>query len=34
VLKEVVRWRIEWVLRSGWPLARETVDLWNALASR
>jgi HD superfamily phosphohydrolase YqeK len=34
VLKEVVRWRIEWVLRSGWALARETVDLWNALASR
>jgi HD superfamily phosphohydrolase YqeK len=34
VLKEVVRWRIEWVLRSGWPLARETVDLWNALAPR
>lgn len=34
VLKEVVRWRIEWVLRSGWPLAPETVSLWNALASR
>jgi 2-amino-4-hydroxy-6-hydroxymethyldihydropteridine diphosphokinase len=34
VLKEVVRWRIEWVLRSGWPLAPETVGLWNALASR
>jgi 2-amino-4-hydroxy-6-hydroxymethyldihydropteridine diphosphokinase len=34
VLKEVVRWRIEWVVRSGWPLAPETVGLWNALASR
>lgn len=34
VLKEVVRWRIEWVLRSGWPLVPETVGLWNALASR
>ena len=34
VFKEVVRWRIEWVVRSGWPLAPETVDLWNALASR
>lgn len=34
VLKEVVRWRIEWVVRSGWPLARETVEWWNALASR
>ena len=34
VLKEVVRWRIDWVLRSGWPLAPETVALWNALASR
>jgi hypothetical protein len=30
----VVRWRIEWVLRSGWPLVPETVGLWNALASR
>jgi HD superfamily phosphohydrolase YqeK len=34
VLTEVVRWRIEWVMRSGWPLAPETVKLWNALASR
>ena len=34
VLIEVVRWRIEWVLRSGWPLVAETVGLWNALASR
>jgi HD superfamily phosphohydrolase YqeK len=34
VLREVVRWRIEWVMRSGWPLAPETVGLWNALASR
>jgi HD superfamily phosphohydrolase YqeK len=34
VLKEVVRWRIEWVMRSGWPLAPETVGLWNALVAR
>jgi len=34
VLKEVVRWRIEWVLGSGWPLVPETVGLWNALVSR
>jgi HD domain-containing protein len=34
VLKEVVRWRIQWVMRSGWPLAPETVELWSALASR
>jgi HD superfamily phosphohydrolase YqeK len=34
VLREVARWRIEWVLRSGWPLLPETVAFWNALASR
>jgi HD superfamily phosphohydrolase YqeK len=34
VLKEVARWRLEWVVRSGWPLAPETVAFWNALASR
>ncbi len=34
VLREVVRRRVEWVIRSGWPLPRETVDFWNALASR
>jgi len=34
VLKEVARWRLEWVVRSGWPLVPETVGFWNALASR
>ena len=34
VLREVARRRIEWVLRSGWPLVPETVAFWNALASR
>jgi len=34
VLREVARWRIEWVVRSGWPLVPETVAFWNALASR
>lgn len=34
VLREVARRRIAWVLRSGWPLARDTVDFWNALTSR
>ncbi|HEV8400463.1 MAG TPA: HD domain-containing protein [Gemmatimonadales bacterium] len=34
VLREVARRRLEWVLRSGWPLAPETVAFWNALASR
>jgi HD superfamily phosphohydrolase YqeK len=34
VLREVARRRIEWVLRSGWPLPPETVAFWNALASR
>lgn len=34
VLKKVVGWRIEWVVRSGWPLVPETVGLWNALVSR
>lgn len=33
VLQEVVRRRIEWILRSGWPLAAETVGFWNALVS-
>lgn len=31
VLREVARRRIEWVLRSGWPLLPETVAFWNAL---
>jgi HD superfamily phosphohydrolase YqeK len=34
VLREVARRRMEWVLRSGWPLPPATVDFWNALASR
>jgi HD superfamily phosphohydrolase YqeK len=34
VLREVACRRIEWVLRSGWPLPPETVEFWNALASR
>jgi HD superfamily phosphohydrolase YqeK len=32
VLREVARRRIEWVLRSAWPLPPETVAFWNALA--
>lgn len=31
VLREVARRRIEWVLRSGWPLPPETVAFWNGL---
>ena len=34
VLREVARRRIDWVLRSGWPLASETVAFWNALVGR
>ena len=34
VLREVARRRLEWVVRSGWPLVPETVAFWNALASR
>lgn len=34
VLNEVARRRIEWVLRSGWPLAPETVAFWNSLVGR
>ncbi|MFN2571169.1 MAG: HD domain-containing protein [Gemmatimonadales bacterium] len=30
-LLEVARRRIEWVLRSGWPLVPDTVAFWNAL---
>jgi 2-amino-4-hydroxy-6-hydroxymethyldihydropteridine diphosphokinase len=32
VLKEVARRRLEWTLRSGWPLRAETVAFWNQLA--
>ena len=31
VLREVARRRIEWVVKSGWPLLPETVGFWNAL---
>jgi HD superfamily phosphohydrolase YqeK len=31
VLREVARRRLEWVLRSGWPLSQQTVDFWNQL---
>ena len=34
VLQQVARRRIEWVLRSGWPLMPATVGFWNSLASR
>ena len=34
VLREVARRRLEWVVRSGWPLVPDTVAFWNALASR
>lgn len=33
VLMAVARRRIEWIVRSGWLLAPETVAFWNALAS-
>lgn len=32
VLRDVARRRIEWVVKSGWPLLPETVGFWNALA--
>jgi HD superfamily phosphohydrolase YqeK len=31
VLREVARRRIEWTVKSGWPLRPETVQFWNAL---
>ena len=34
VLRDVARRRLEWVLRSGWPLAPETVAFWNALVQK
>ncbi len=34
VLREVARRRIEWLLRSGWPLPATTVAFWNQLAGR
>jgi 2-amino-4-hydroxy-6-hydroxymethyldihydropteridine diphosphokinase len=34
VLREVARRRIEWLLRSGWPLPPSTVAFWNQLVGR
>jgi len=34
VLREVARRRLDWVLRSGWPLPPETVAFWNRLVGR
>jgi len=34
VLRDVARRRLEWVLRSGWPLLDNTVAFWNQLAGR
>lgn len=31
VLKDVARRRLEWTIRSGWPLRAETVAFWNQL---
>jgi HD superfamily phosphohydrolase YqeK len=33
VLREVAQRRIEWTVRSGWPLSPETVAFWNALVA-
>ncbi len=30
-LRQVVRWRVEWALREGKRLYRETADLWNTI---
>jgi HD superfamily phosphohydrolase YqeK len=34
VLREVARRRLEWVVRSCWPLPAETVAFWNSLVGR
>ena len=34
VLREVARRRLDWVLRSGWPLPAATVEFWNQLVGR
>jgi 2-amino-4-hydroxy-6-hydroxymethyldihydropteridine diphosphokinase len=34
ILREVALRRIEWLLRSGWPLPAATVAFWNQLAGR
>lgn len=33
VLLEVARRRIEWTVRSGWPLSPETVEFWNSVVA-
>jgi HD superfamily phosphohydrolase YqeK len=33
-LREVARQRLEWTMRSGWPLPAETVAFWNSLVGR
>jgi len=34
VLREIARRRLEWVLRSEWPLPVETVAFWNSLVTQ
>jgi HD superfamily phosphohydrolase YqeK len=34
VLREVARRRLEWMLRSGWPLPASTVGFWNSLVTK
>ena len=34
ILREVARRRIEWLLRSGWPLPPSTVSFWNQVVGR
>jgi 2-amino-4-hydroxy-6-hydroxymethyldihydropteridine diphosphokinase len=34
VLQEVVRRRIDWILRSGWTMPEATIALWNQLVAR
>ncbi|HET8713672.1 MAG TPA: HD domain-containing protein [Gemmatimonadales bacterium] len=34
VLREVIRRRIDWVLRSNWPLPYATVAFWNQMVAR
>jgi hypothetical protein len=34
VLREVIRRRVEWILRSGWPLPHATVAFWNQLVAK
>ena len=34
VLQEVARRRLEWIIRSGWPLSDATVAFWNQLVGQ